>query len=190
MPYLRVLLDEFNKRHPPSVLTEMLNSKTVKEKQTPLHLAAKNNKLVIFIKKLAMEYLKLGADPMIKDENGQTILHLSASQGFVGIFVYFFCTVALKVEEPDSNSYTPLHLAAMEGHENMSIFLISIVDDLNVKDSKGYTPLHLSVFSSSYKIARHLVMNGASRTAKCEFGQTPMQLALSRGCVDMLKVLV
>ena len=78
----------------------------------------------------------------------------------------------------------------MEGHENMSIFLISIVDDLNVKDSKGYTPLHLSVFSSSYKIARHLVMNGASRTAKCEFGQTPMQLALSRGCVDMLKVLV
>lgn len=45
-PYLNILLDEFKMRHSPVVLVEMLNAVTVKEKQTPLHLAAKHNKLV------------------------------------------------------------------------------------------------------------------------------------------------
>ena len=48
VPYLNALLEEFKKRHPPYVLAEMLNSVTVKEKQTPLHLAAKFNKIVTF----------------------------------------------------------------------------------------------------------------------------------------------
>ena len=47
VPYLNCLLEEFRLRHPPSILSEMLNSVTVKEKQTPLHLAAKYNKIVI-----------------------------------------------------------------------------------------------------------------------------------------------
>lgn len=94
------------------------------------------------------------------------------------------------IYQKDFNSSTPLHLAVMEGNENMSIFLISVSDDLHVKDGKGYTPLHLTAFSSAYKIARHLVMNGADRNAKCNFGQTPFELAKSRGCSDMFKVLV
>ena len=191
MPYLLVLLDEFKARHTPQVLTEMINSPTAKEMQTPLHLAAKNNKAVISTQKLAMEFLRLGADPFVKDHASQTILHLAASQGFVEIFVFFYCTLPLNLTDRDINSYTPLHLAVMEGHENMSIFLISITQQsLDIKDAKGYTPLHLTVFSQSYKIARHLVMNGASRMSRCSFGQTPRELARSRGCVDMLKVLV
>lgn len=83
-----------------------------------------------------------------------------------------------------------MHLAIIEGHENMSLFLISISKDLNIQDSKGYTPLHLSVFSSSYKIARNLIMRGASRKVKCKFGLKPEDLALSRGSLDMVKVLV
>lgn len=47
IPFLNVLLEEFKIKHPPQILTEMLNSFTVKDKQTPLHLAAKHNKLVI-----------------------------------------------------------------------------------------------------------------------------------------------
>lgn len=137
-----------------------------------------------------MEFLRLGADPFLKDSCGQTILHLSASQGFVEIFVFFYCSLPLDLSDRDCNSYTPLHLAVMEGHENMSIFLISLTADLDTKDAKGYTPLHLAVFSQSYKIARHLVMNGASRLARCSFGQTPRELAKSRGCGEMLKVLV
>jgi hypothetical protein len=49
LPYLYALLDQFKARHPPSVLTEMLNSLTIKEKQSPLHLAARHNKLVDYI---------------------------------------------------------------------------------------------------------------------------------------------
>lgn len=121
---------------------------------------------------------------------GQNVLHIAASTGNVGIFVYFYCTLMTNINQKDVNSYTPLHLSVLEGHENMSIFIISISDDLHVKDSKGYTPLHLTVFSSAYKVSRHLVMNGADRHIKCNYGQTPFELAISRGCTDMFKVLV
>lgn len=190
MPYFQILLEEFKIRHPASVLREMINSPTIKEKQTPLHLAAKGNKIVNSIQKLAKEFLKLGADPYLRDCNLQTVLHLSAAQGFVGIFVYFYYTLTLDLNDRDQNFYTALHLAVMEGHENMSIFLIAFSGNLEIQDGKGYTALHLSVFSSSYKIARHLVMNGASRLVKCNFGQNALELARSRGCNDMFKVLV
>jgi ankyrin repeat protein len=78
----------------------------------------------------------------------------------------------------------------MEGNENMSIFLISVSENLEVQDAKGFTPLHLTVFQSAYKIAKHLVMKGASRKARCNYGQSPFELAKSRGCSDMFKVLV
>lgn len=137
-----------------------------------------------------LEFIKLGADPNLTDYMGQNVLHIAASSGNVGIFVYFYCTLMTNIYQKDANSCTPLHLSVSEGNENMSIFLISVSEDLHVRDSKGYTPLHLTAFSSAYKIARHLVMNGADRNAKCNFGQTPFELAKSRGCSDMFKVLV
>jgi ankyrin repeat protein len=137
-----------------------------------------------------MEFLKLGADPTLKDVNGQTVLHLAANSDRVGVFAYFYCTLSLDPFVRDINDYTPLHLAVLENNENMSSFLISITNDLEMVDNKGYTPLHLTVLSSSYKIAKNLVMRGANRNAKCKFGQTPEQLAMSLGRNDMIKVLV
>ncbi|OMJ65210.1 hypothetical protein SteCoe_38800 [Stentor coeruleus] len=184
IPFLNILLEEFKIKHPPHILTEMLNSMTVNDKQTPLHLAAKHNKL-----KLSREFLRLGADGLLKDINGQTIFHLASSSGNTSLFVYLYNTLSINPFTKDINSYTPLHLAVIEGHENMSLFLISISKDLDIQDNKGYTPLHLSVFSSSYKIARNLIMRGANRKARCKFGLSPEDLALSRGSVDMVKVL-
>jgi Ankyrin repeats (3 copies)/Ankyrin repeat len=190
MPYLKVLLDEFQVRHPLTIFKEMLDSKTVKDQQTPLHLAAKYNKKVRFTKTIAIEYLKLGANPRLLDNNNQNILHISASQGHVGLFVHFYSELNLNPQEIDKEGNTPLHLSASEGHDSMTIYLISITKDLDKQNSKGYTPLHLSVISCSYKIARHLIMNGASRNVKCHNGTTPMELALSRGSVDLIQVLV
>ncbi|OMJ72289.1 hypothetical protein SteCoe_29310 [Stentor coeruleus] len=189
MPYFNILLDEFKIRHPPHILTEMLNSPTIKEKQTPLHLATIKNKVVIPIQKLATEYLRLGADSTLKDINEQTILHLAASNDCVSLLAYYNFTLPLDPYARDINNYTPLHLSALKGHENSSLYLISISKNLEITDNKGYTPLHLTTFSSSYKIAKNLVMRGAKRNAKCKYGQTPLQLAISSGKVDMIKVL-
>jgi hypothetical protein len=46
IPFLNILLEEFRIRHPPFILTEMLNSLNVNDKQSPLHIAAKCNKIV------------------------------------------------------------------------------------------------------------------------------------------------
>ena len=124
------------------------------------------------------------------DVNGQSVLHISAFAGNVGVFVYFYCNLLTDIDKKDLKSCTPLHLAVMEGNESMSIFLISISESLEIKDAKGFTPLHLTVFQSAYKISKHLVMKGASRKTKCNYGQSPFELAKSRGCTDMFKVLV
>ena len=138
-----------------------------------------------------MEYLKLGAKPYLTDYQQQNILHLSASQGHVGLFVFFYSTMDFNINDFDKNHYTPLHLAVLEGHENVCNFIISVNSEyLEMRDSKGYTPLHLSVFSSSYKIAKSLVMNGADREALCNNGFTPEKLAISKGNVEMIKILV
>ena len=55
-------------------------------------------------------------------------------------------------ENPDSISttfglahWTPLHLAAGDGHANVVEFLLANRADVNVKDSRGHTPMHLAV---------------------------------------------
>ncbi|OMJ77943.1 hypothetical protein SteCoe_22382 [Stentor coeruleus] len=162
----------------------MLNSQNIKEKQTPLHIATIRGK-----NKLAIEYIRLGADATIKDINEQSVLHLAASNNNVGLLAYYNHTFPLDPFARDINNYIPLHLAILGGHENASIYLISISKNLEIKDSSGYTPLHLTVFNSSYKIAKDLVMRGAKRNAKCKYGQTPLELAISTGKTDMFRVL-
>ena len=138
-----------------------------------------------------MEYIRLGADPYLKDFTEQGILHLAAFHGHTGIFVFFCSSLKLDINDCDINKYTPLHLAVLEGHENLSAYIIATSRNCHeFYDSKGYTALHLTAFSSSYKIARHLAMNGANRKALCFYGQTPAQLAVSRGATDMVKILV
>jgi ankyrin repeat protein len=41
--------------------------------------------------------------------------------------------------------WTPLHLAALDGHANVVEFLLANRADVNVKDSRGHTPMHLAV---------------------------------------------
>lgn len=60
-------------------------------------------------------------------------------------------------ENPDSISttfglahWTPLHLAAVDGHADVAEFLLANRADVNVKDSRGHTPMHLAIE------ARHL----------------------------------
>src|SRR5882762_8112045 len=42
----------------------------------------------------------------------------------------------------DENGFTPLHLAAANGHKDMVDFLLTTKADVNAKDNSGSTPLH------------------------------------------------
>ena len=62
----------------------------------------------------------------------------------------------MNIEEPDKDGSTPLHWAVFSGSENCVRFLLSCVDNINIKDKLGYTPLHISVFSAKIRIIKKL----------------------------------
>ena len=74
---------------------------------------------------------------------------------------------------------TPLHMAAMLGHEGLLELMIRRYDpDLNIKDSVGGTPLLFSVRGGREAIARILLDRGADVNLSDNYEQTPLHAAI------------
>ncbi|KIM85030.1 hypothetical protein PILCRDRAFT_67221, partial [Piloderma croceum F 1598] len=46
-----------------------------------------------------------------------------------------------KVDEPDGSGWTPLHIAASAGREDVVRYLVGADANVNAKNDKGLTPL-------------------------------------------------
>ena len=88
---------------------------------------------------------------------------------------------------PTGSSWTPLHAAAENGHDQMVVWLIKNGATVNVRDSRGNTPLHLAAAEGSEATSRCLLDGGADLSARNNAGQTPLQLA--RGHVDTERIM-
>ena len=192
LSFLSLLLSHFHSRYlsdSSQILKEMLNSQTLRERQTPLHLAVQHNRRVIPNQELAKDFINLGADPRIKDINLHGPLHISAAQGRVAMFVYFY-SQGLSLEEVDIRNRTVLHLSALEGYDNMALLIIAWTKNLEIRDTEGYTALHMAAISQSYRIARHLLIHGAKRKARDKSGKIPLDIATGKECAELVEILV
>ncbi|KCV69205.1 hypothetical protein H696_04616 [Fonticula alba] len=59
----------------------------------------------------------------LRDPNGISLVHAAADYGHVDI-LRLLISRGLPVNEVDSSGFTPLELAAMEGHYNATVFLL------------------------------------------------------------------
>lgn len=172
-----------------SQYTDLLNTQSLLDQQTALHIAVKHNKKVKIKQKLVKEYLNLGADFNIKDKNLQTVCHLAAIYGKTALLALFH-SLGAGLEEKDFIGRLPLHLAAMEGNETSCLWLIANFCEFDVQDRDGMTPLHYAAVSGSYRVARHLVQKGANRLIRDKLGRTPLDIAKAKGGNSILQVLV
>ncbi|XP_060794565.1 ankyrin repeat and SAM domain-containing protein 1A-like isoform X6 [Neoarius graeffei] len=62
----------------------------------------------------------------------------------------------------DSNGYTPLHHAALNGHSEVVELLLKNDAVTNVADNKGCYPLHLAAWKGDQRIVRLLIHKGTS----------------------------
>ncbi|XP_053498747.1 ankyrin repeat and SAM domain-containing protein 1A-like isoform X2 [Ictalurus furcatus] len=62
----------------------------------------------------------------------------------------------------DSNGYTPLHHAALNGHSEVVELLLKSDAVTNVADNKGCYPLHLAAWKGDQRIVRLLIHKGTS----------------------------
>ena len=84
----------------------------------------------------------------------------------------------------DSIGWTPLHVAALEGHLRCVIVLVGRADNIkmtpaevNVADAVGATPLHYAAEMGLEKICGLLLEAGARMDAKTKAGHTPLMVA-------------
>ncbi len=85
---------------------------------------------------------------------------------------------------------TPLHLAAVYGHESVADFLLRRVDDVDATSDYGQSPLHEAAHGGSPEIVELLLKASADVKKKDKQGKTPLHEAASRGHSFVVRVLL
>jgi cytohesin len=131
--------------------------------------------------------LERGISVEVRDEDGNTPLHVAASRGHLHI-AKLLVESGADVNARNSEGMTPLHLAALHGHAEVAGLLIESGADVNAKDEHGKTPLHLA--ASHVDVARILVERGAEVNAGDESGYTPLHAAAASGSAEVARLLL
>lgn len=142
---------------------------------TALHFAAFRGNLDI------VKYLtKMGANPFIKDKDGQNVVHIAAQGGKVNVIYYFLDNYKFDINDTDCRESTALHWASYLNKEITLSYLIAFGANINIQDVEGNTPLHLSVVSSDVvqetRCCKILLLKGASRNIINNNGQRPIDI--------------
>jgi uncharacterized protein len=116
--------------------------------------------------------------------DGQTPLHLAASQGHSGIAKYLLENNA-DTHVQDITGATPLHEAVRYGHTDIAKMLLDAGADINAEDNLGKTPILLIIPESARSnMYRLLISYKADVTHKDTYGDTILHTATMTNLPD------
>lgn len=145
--------------------------------RTPLHVVAGNFKHTTAVGGAGSVLLKYGADPNIKDANGETPLHrcfTGQSNTKHKQFKKFVEALLESAANPDakrSDGRVVLHLIKQSRYLSM---ILGADANPDVQDKNGNTPLHTAYHGTNDTLkAKILLRNGADPTITNEKGLTP-----------------
>ena len=104
--------------------------------------------------------LPRGADPSLRDNNGNTPLHLAARRGYDEIVKVLLDQPNVDVNAKDGSGKTPLHLAASEGHRKICQVLLNFGADIREVSADRTTSLHSAILNGHSEIARMILKRG------------------------------
>jgi hypothetical protein len=174
----------------PENISYLLNTQTLVEKLTPLHMAVRSGKLVPSKQRLTKEFLRLGSRSDVKASSGQGLAHLACLSGSMQILAFLKYDVGIALNETDAEGLTALHLTAKAGHEHTSFALIAWGCKLNEQDARGNSPLHYAAACGAYRVVRALLLAGAEKHSKNQAGETAYSLAKACSYPSVAKLLV
>ncbi|KAK6336859.1 hypothetical protein TWF718_009648 [Orbilia javanica] len=161
---------------------------------TPLWIAALRGH-----KEVAKILISKGADLEARDRNGCTPLWIAAASGHANIvrllaeknadleannnsyFKWLPITLSDGVHIEGNNRYTPLWIAAINGHKKVVKLLMEKGADLETKDNNGCTLLWIMAAHGCEGVVRLLVEKGADLEARDDDGFTPLWIAVECG---------
>jgi len=89
----------------------------------------------------------------------------------------------------DDRGYTPLHLAARQGHHDIALALLERGADSNVRDYFRYTPLHMAARYGHRDVVRILLQHGANPNLPAWMNRTPLHEAIRAGHSEIALIL-
>ena len=182
-PDFNNIYDDFNKKL--NIFKYFMNSKSKKEGYTPLHYAILSFDSCIQIntqQNINIIYFLLSnfADPKIKTNLNQNVLHLCAISSNTNGLVLFKEKYQLDINEKDSLLKTPLHYCTEKDNYDILNILINYENiEINCIDKEGNTPLHYSVYNEHQRAIKKLIQYHSNINIKNKNKKTPLQLGLN-----------
>ena len=155
--------------------------------RTPLHLAAECGD-----PKVLLSLLDHGADPNARTIDQETPLFLAAKKGRLDA-AQLLCEHgkhehSKDIDYQDSRGRTPLHVAAENGHYDMSRLLLDCCADANAREKNHRTPLHLAADRGMLAVARLLLEHGADVDVRDKMDWTALHVASQQGHQELLQL--
>lgn len=152
-----------------------VNDKNNPEQKAPIHFVREINSL--------QSLIKAGADINAVDRDGNSLLHLIASEeGDDRLKLVQFLINVLKANPQIKNAYgdTPLHLAiSKEKMDMISALISSNKVNLNIANNKGESPIHIAVAKGNMDIFNALLEAGVDVGVVNAIGMSPLDVAVS-----------
>jgi ankyrin repeat protein len=94
------------------------------------------------------------------------------------------------IDEQNQVMETPLHVAAWNGHVQVSSLLISKGAAVDAKNKNGETPLHVACHNGHVGVCSVLLTSRARADAKSNTGETPLYVAAGKGHMEVSELLL
>ena len=158
-------------------------------KDTPLHVAARNKKNTKVELSLISEF---GCNPNAKGQFGRTVLHYACQGGSVSLVQTLIREYKADANARDDNNNTPLHVAAFNGKANVALSLITEFScDPNVQRDYGRTVLHDACQGGSVSLVQTLIrQHKADANVRDDNNNTPLHVAAFNGKANVALSLI
>lgn len=83
-----------------------------------------------------------------------------------------------------------LHVAIMNGMEDIALTLIEAGEDIHKKNKNEFTPLHLAIMNGQLRVAQRLMLKGADVNAIHQERGSPLEMALSSNQLKIFNLLL
>jgi hypothetical protein len=127
--------------------------------------------------------------PQEKAKASLSPIHYAARDGDLGKVTALLKDNPALVFTKDTDGFTPLHYAALNGEYAIAKLLLANKADSNAKDNHGDTPLHNAAALGHKDLVELLLANGADVNARNSHGDTPLESAAALGHKDVADLL-
>lgn len=125
-----------------------------------------------------------------RDDNGNTVLHQMALQGFDDLLKETLATNGDLAYIKNNHTHYPIHTAILNNKIQSAILLLRVKDGTTLTDSNGWTPLHYAARFANKPLMEECCKFSTNKDPIDFLGRTPLMLAAELGRLSAVQTLI